>query len=404
MNVSKKNSYYRLIYSYCAYLFQYDSKLEDNESNLIVRYLSWKYFCIINFQNEILFITTLIFLLMKKTFLLLLVALLATFINAKSASITVSIDMSSYEGKSFTNVMMNGGFKGWGDAISLTPDNDSLVWTTTVTMNDGINDYRFEVGGGEVGWDSEWEGVTSTGDCFVNLYDGTHSNMRWITVSGDSILPKVSWEKCYEAVEPTTAQINVSIDMSTYIGPSFTKVMLNGGFKGWGDAVNLSTNNDSIIWTATVMMNKGINDYRFEIGGGEVGWDSEWEGATSTGDCFVNLYDGTHSNMRWITVEGDATLPTVNWESCELQTSVTANFIKEFNDIYLSPNPAIDYITVKNLNSNALINITNLSGQSVLQQSIESNSQINIRNLVSGLYLIKLKTVNGERVYKVVKE
>lgn len=344
---------------------------------------------------------------MKKTFLLTF-AIMAFVFNARSASITVSIDMTSYAGPSFTNVMMNGGFKGWGDAVALTTDNDSLIWTANVTMNPGMNDYRFEVTGGNVGWTAEWEsvgGANSVGNCFVNP-DGNPSNMRWVTVNGDSILPTAAWQKCTNAPDaPIGGQITLSINMTSYTGPSFTEVKMNGGYCGWSSPVNLSTDNDSLIWTTTVSMNAGVNDYRFEVAGGKVGWTAEWEsvgGANSVGDCFVNP-DGNQSNMRWITVNGDATLPTAAWEACEATTNGTSLISGELTSIFLSPNPASDFVSINNLNSDGEIIISNLSGQLILNQKVQASERINIQNLVSGLYLIKLKTTDSEKVFKLVK-
>ena len=341
----------------------------------------------------------------------------ACVIEPTAGDITVSVDLSAYTGPSFTEVKMNGGFSNWS-AYSLT-NSEGNLWTATVPMEEGINDYRFELSGGEVGWTSEWEGETSTGDCFINPYDNTQSNMRRIDVDGDATLPTVCWESCnscfanitvsldmssypdqsftevkmnggfsnwsaynltknegniwtatvpmligattdyrfevdgpngwasewpnndavgdcfvngnmrsitvtgdatlptvcWESCTACPAEITVTLDLSAYTGPGFTEVKMNGGFNGWGEAFSL-TNSKGNLWTATVPMNDGFNDYRFELSGGEVGWTAEWESETSTGDCFINPYDNTQSNMRWIEVDGDATLPTVCWESC----------------------------------------------------------------------------------------
>ena len=90
---------------------------------------------------------------------------------------------------------------------------------------------------------------------------------------------------------PNTAYITVTLDMSSYTGTGFSEVKMNGGFNGWGDAISL-TNSEGNLWTATVPMTVGdTTDYRFELSGGEVGWTAEWEGASSTGDCFINPND-----------------------------------------------------------------------------------------------------------------
>lgn len=201
-----------------------------------------------------------------------------------------------------------------------------------------------------------------------------------------------------------TLSVTVSIDMSTYTGKSYTNVMMNGGFKGWGNAIGLTTNNDSVVWTAVVAMNPGVNDYRFEIGGGEIGWTAEWEvagGANSVGDCFVNP-DGNQSNMRWVNISEDIVLPTVNWESCQALTNST-EMVEEINHIYISPNPASDFIQISKLESEANVSIFSLSGQQILNQNTMVDEKINIKNITTGLYLVKIKSGNEERVFKLIK-
>lgn len=332
---------------------------------------------------------------MKNLFFTLALFVLGHFVSAQGYNVAVTIDMASYTGPSFTSVMMNGGFNSWGDALSLTTDEDSLVWTTTATMNGGINDYRFEVGGGEVGWNAEWEGKTSTGDCFINLHDSSQSNMRWITVAKDSVLPTFCWEKCTSCSveEPTSAEVTVTIDMTSYTGPSFTSVMMNGGFNGWGDAISLTTDDDSLVWATTFSMNIGINDYRFEVGGGEVGWNAEWEGKTSTGDCFINLYDSSQTNMRWITVTKDSVLSTVCWESCSTCGTTLLSKNNQNNiDIFLNNSNELIITGLDKTEEPLTLRIIDLNGSQIrIFKNIQPNSnKVSLNGIMNGIYIINI--------------
>ncbi|GIZ09738.1 leucine-rich repeat domain-containing protein [Flavobacterium sp. UMI-01] len=86
-------------------------------------------------------------------------------------------------------------------------------------------------------------------------------------------------------------------------------------------------------------------------------------------------------------------------------TLSTKNFQLESNwDFY--PNPTKELITVKSKQSEkAAIAVYDLNGRVVLQQEVtDSESQINLSNVSSGIYLFKVKTDTGEFVKRIVKQ
>jgi hypothetical protein len=88
-------------------------------------------------------------------------------------------------------------------------------------------------------------------------------------------------------------------------------------------------------------------------------------------------------------------------------TSTLEN-ISDGSDVMVYPNPAKDYINVEFVNSkfvNSKIQISDISGKEYFNIDMKSESQkINIENLVSGVYFVKITNNNGaNRTVKIVK-
>lgn len=78
--------------------------------------------------------------------------------------------------------------------------------------------------------------------------------------------------------------------------------------------------------------------------------------------------------------------------------------LNEYNKTVISiyPNPVIDHI---NINSNEKINsiqITDLTGKVILDET--TTNKINVNHLSKGVYLIKIKTDNSESIQKFIKQ
>jgi hypothetical protein len=74
--------------------------------------------------------------------------------------------------------------------------------------------------------------------------------------------------------------------------------------------------------------------------------------------------------------------------------------------ITFSPNPAHDQITFENLNENITyaIEICNISGQVLSNQTIQKDNTIDVSKLLPGLYIIKVSNPSGVYVSKLIKE
>ena len=77
----------------------------------------------------------------------------------------------------------------------------------------------------------------------------------------------------------------------------------------------------------------------------------------------------------------------------------------EINGISLYPNPTSDFInfSIGNIEGTPVI-VTDLNGRTVLNTTISSDNNINIENLVKGVYFVQLEVENKAVNYKIIKK
>jgi len=71
----------------------------------------------------------------------------------------------------------------------------------------------------------------------------------------------------------------------------------------------------------------------------------------------------------------------------------------------ISPNPAVDYITVSGISGNVSVEIIDLQGRVLLFiRNVISNQQIGVGNLAYGSYLVKISTQEETVMKKMLRE
>lgn len=141
------------------------------------------------------------------------------------------------------------------------------------------------------------------------------------------------------------------------------------------------------VYTITLFLNAGNIFFKFfQATTANPDWDSgEWPGdpnrtATISQNCLITAFwaDQNSTNV----------------------TPLTAiNEIKNSNFVY--PSVATDFI---NINASGEVQIFDLCGKIVFSQNQINNQTINISNLQSGIYLVKLENKEGSKIQKIFKQ
>lgn len=214
--------------------------------------------------------------------------------------VSFAVDMSMYAGD-FETVYISGSFNTWSDTANPMedPDGDN-IWTGTVMMPGGPNEYKFQLDAFSVQemFDGQEPCTTAPGE-FVN---------RIVGVDGDAAVDTVCWESCQPCGAAQPGMLTVFVNMTEYTG-DFTTVYIAGTFNGWSADANPLTDEDGDgIWTGTVEMGAGPNEYKFQVDG----W-ADQEMLTPGSSCTMTTDEFTN---RVINIDGDTVADIVCWGSC----------------------------------------------------------------------------------------
>ena len=91
---------------------------------------------------------------------------------------------------------------------------------------------------------------------------------------------------------------------------------------------------------------------------------------------------------------------------CNQPTSTTTLNLESQNQVLISPNPSVDFITLKSPYESQEVSITNLFGQTILTNiHVKSKSKINISHLPPGIYILTGTSKSKQILYskKIIK-
>ena len=88
-------------------------------------------------------------------------------------------------------------------------------------------------------------------------------------------------------------------------------------------------------------------------------------------------------------------------DAITIDCSSLSNDEFNLNTVRLYPNPVTDILNIKGLNEKASIEIYSSIGNRILTQ--DSKSKIDISNLASGMYVVKISTAKGQTTRKIIK-
>ena len=303
-------------------------------------------------------------------------------VNPPTPNITFKVDMSQYTGPTYTGVFLNGTFNGWnGTSIPMADVNMDDVWEVTVPIDAGAIEYKFTLDG----WNGQEQFV---GGEACTVTNGGFTN-RSYTVAGDAVLGTV----CYNSCSACASNVTFKVDMANYTGAAFTGVFINGTFNGWNGTSNPMTDaNLDGVWDVTLPLPNGTIEYKFTLDG--------WNGQEQfVGGETCTITSGAFTN-RVYTVAGVADLGVVCYESCVACISgLDENAAATFT---LMPNPAQTSFNIVSTEAITEIELVDLSGKSV--RKVAGTTNVNVADLVQGMYTVIVRSENGTSTSRVIVE
>ncbi|WP_306643190.1 hypothetical protein [Sanyastnella coralliicola] len=234
--------------------------------------------------------------------------------------VTFRVDMSNY-GAAFTEIHLNGQFNGWCGNCAPMFDQGGGIWELIVPLQEGTYEFLYTVDG------AIFESMMVDAPCTVTNFGFTN---RFIQVTGNQSTIDYCWEECgvcdnmnVSGCTDGAAQnynpaatiddgscsylVTLNVDMNQYAG-AFTTVSVFGTFNGWDPNANPMDDADMDgVYTVTVTMTNGDNEYKFIVDGTTDEIFVGGEPCTVSGGGFTN---------RLVSVSGDTTVGAVCWESC----------------------------------------------------------------------------------------
>jgi hypothetical protein len=204
-------------------------------------------------------------------------------------------------------------------------------------------------------------------------------------------------------VPGTTYTITGSITTNgvTKFGFQISPQSTNGTLLGTLTATN--TSNTQLTSSGKYITHKSAGT---SFPSGTATWSFDWTAPTAgTGDViFYGAFNSTNSNSN---TAGDVITLSSLTVSENLTTGMTAT-TEESTEVAVYPNPFTDRLYIKSESSNAEqmnVTVTDINGKIVKSiNALENNQAIELQELATGYYTVKIETNTGVIIKKVTKE
>ena len=295
---------------------------------------------------------------------------------------------------------------------ALFSNGSGSMYTLTVTPNSPLLGQTFGSGTYPAGSTVEIAAYPSEYAVFVQWNDGNTQNPRTVTVSSNMqfIAEFRAAERYTLTVESANPNMGEAFGGGSFFEGTVTQigaVAFSGYvFTGWNDGNTQNprtvTVNSDATYRASFAPNNVVtytltlvsNAEQGTVSGGGVyvaGTTAIIQAFPNPGFVFTKWSDDNTENPRTLTINNDMTLVAY------FATGVGEN---DEPAMALYPNPAKESIRIMGIEANSQIEIYNSLGELVKVMSVNPDQEIGIRDLASGLYLLRC----GNATLRFVKE
>ncbi len=198
-----------------------------------------------------------------------------------------------------------------------------------------------------------------------------------------------------------TPVVTFKVDMNNYAGITPTNVSVFGNFNGWNPNANPMTDaNTDGIWETSLPIAAGPIEYKFFINNSNV--EEQFVGGEPCTVTFIDNNNDVFVNRSY-TVVGDADLDTVCFESCN--ACISGINEQAGMTLKLMPNPAQTSFNIVSSEVITEVELFDLSGKSVRKVTGSTTElNVNVADLVQGMYTVIVRSENGTTTSRVIVE
>lgn len=275
---------------------------------------------------------------------------------------------------------------GFYASYAIKADGTLWAWGTNNFAELGIGNFNQVTTPTQIGTDTNWQTVISgSGHTIAKKTNGT----LWIWgVNTDGALGNGSTTNSSSPVQFSVA--NVWKDFGLGNGHTIG-IKLDGTLWAWGSNYAYNLGNGSTVRELSPIQigtasnwDKILTSYASNLAiksnGEMLAWGNNSSGQLASGSILTNV------------------APAII--DCPISLAVNQNEINQVFKLY--PNPVKDLLTIETTISISKVTIYNIIGQEV-KNSIGNNSQLDLTDLVDGIYVVKITNDTLNQVFKIIK-
>ena len=311
----------------------------------------------------------------------------------QTSEVTFQVNMNKVT-SAFTTPELNGTFNNWcGNCDAMSDADGDNIWDVSITLPVGDTvEFKYSADG----WTIQ-ETLSNQGSCVIQ--SGQFVNRILTIPAADTTLPVVCWGECDDCVIDVTLNVNMAWEVAN--GAIDTNgIHVAGTWQNWDPMASemLDPDGDG-IYSITFGSATGESlQYKFING-------IDWAGVEASGDlspCGVSDGLGGYNRLSALG-SADTVFAAVCFSKCY---DCAVSIDEALGSISLYPNPTAGAFTLGRTNLSGEIEVSIIGLQGQLLQATKwddgsSDLRIDLSDLASGVYMVRLTAEEGTRTMRV---